>query len=95
MTYEEAKKILDQIRCGEGRAFAPATIDCALYVTGDLALFARERSKGVDSPIPEEDWRGRCRERASMVAGPQRGHRKDSGRRGFAFVAEADGGTAC
>jgi len=93
MTYEEAKQILDKVR--EGQSFASATIDCALYVTGDLALFSRERGKGMDSPIPKEDWRNRCRERALMVAGPQSGHRKDSGRRGFAFPCEVDGAGAC
>jgi len=93
MDYEQAKKILDEVR--EGVGYPSATIDCALYVTGDLALFARKRSKGMDSSIPKEDWRGRCRERAIMVAGPQSGHRKDSGRRGFAFPCEVDGGTAC
>ena len=93
MTYEEAKQILDKVR--EGQSFASATIDCALYVTGDLALFARKRSEGVDSPISEEGWRGRCRERALMVAGPQSGHRKNQRGRGFAFPDQPDGAGAC
>lgn len=95
MTYEEAKKILDHIRCGEGQQFGATTIDCALHVTGDLGVYERVGSQGVDSPVQEEDWRGRCRERAILVGTNEKGYRQSPWRREFAFAAQVDGAGTC
>lgn len=95
MTYEQAKKILDKVRGGEGDQYCEAAINRALHVTGDLAAHERVRSQGVDQEVQAKDWRGRCRERAILVAGPQRGNRKDTGRGRFAFTGGADGERAC
>ena len=95
MTYEEAKKILDQVRCGEGGDVGAATIDCALYLTGDLELHEGERGAGMDSKIPQEDWRGRCRSRSILVGTNERRNLQSPWRRGFAFPVEADGARAC
>lgn len=95
MTYEEAKKILDHIRCGEGQQFGETTINCALNVTGDLDFHARVGGQGVDSPVQEEGWRGRCRERAILVGTNKKGYRQSPWRREFAFAVEADGAGTC
>ena len=67
MNYEEAKKILDQIRSGQGSGIDQADIYLALWFTGDVRTHAPMRSEGVDQEIPPEDWRARCRQRAIMV----------------------------
>ena len=72
MNYEQAKKVLDQVRAGQGAAFGEAEILLALWHTGDLGFSAPERSQGVDAPVQGEDWRARCRERAIMVGASQR-----------------------
>ena len=95
MTYEEAKKILDHIRCGEGQQFGATAIDCALHLTGDLAAHEGVRSKGMDEEIPEEDWRGRVRLRAILVGTNQARHRQNSWRGRFAFFGQADGAGTC
>ena len=66
MTYEEAKKILDAVR--EGAAVSSSKVRRSLWVTGDLRAHEKLRGTGVDSPVQEEDWRGRTRSRQIMVA---------------------------
>ena len=72
MTYEQAKKVLDQVRSGQGSAFREAEILLALWHTGDLGFHEAKRGEGVDEEIPPEDWRARCRARAIMVGGSKR-----------------------
>ena len=72
MNYEQATKVLDQIRAGQGATFGEAEILLALWHTGDLGVPAAKRSQGVDEEIPPEDWRGRCRARAIMVGESKR-----------------------
>ena len=66
MTHEEAKKVLDQAR--EGYSVRADRISIALWVTGDNRMHEAKRSEGVDQEIPPEDWRGRIRQRAILVA---------------------------
>lgn len=70
MTYEEAKKILDAVR--EGADISSSKVRRSLWVTGDLRAHEKLRGSGVDSEVPEEDWRSRCRSRQIMVAGSLR-----------------------
>lgn len=72
MNYEQAKKVLDQVRAGQGSAFSEAEILFALWHTGDFGLHEAMRSEGVDEEIPPEDWRARCRARAIMVGASKR-----------------------
>lgn len=65
MTYEEAKRILDESR--EGVNHDRRAIYLALRITGDIGAPKKLRSKGVDSEIQNQDWRARIRERAIMV----------------------------
>lgn len=95
MTYEEAKKILDHVRCGEGQQFGATAIDRALHVTGDLGVHERVGGQGMDSPVQEEDWRGRCRLRTILVGTSKRRNLQSPWRRGFAFAVEADGAGTC
>ncbi len=67
MNYEQATKVLDQVRAGQGAAFGEAEILLALWHTGDFGSHEAVRSEGVDQEIPAEDWRARCRARAIMV----------------------------
>lgn len=67
MTYEQAKKILDQIRNGQGADFIEDEIYLALWHTGDFRPPTTVRSKGVDQEVSPKDWRARCRERAIVV----------------------------
>ena len=69
MNHEEAKKILDQIRLGQGSGFSSLVIRLALWHTGDTRPHEAVRSQGVDQEIPAEDWRARARQRAIMVGG--------------------------
>jgi hypothetical protein len=95
MTYEEAKKILDKIRDGDGDGYSSATINSALDLTGDLAVHEGERSKGVDSPVQEEDWRGRGRRRSILVGTNERRNLQSPWRREFAFSGQVDGARTC
>lgn len=72
MNYEQATKVLDQVRAGQGSAFSEAEILLALWHTGDFGLHEAMRSEGVDAPVQGEDWRARCRERAIMVGASKR-----------------------
>jgi hypothetical protein len=72
MTYEEATKVLDQVRAGQGSGFGEAEILLALWYTGDFGLHEAVRSQGVDSPVQGEDWGARCRARAIMVGASKR-----------------------
>lgn len=72
MNYEQATKVLDQVRAGQGSAFSEAEILLALWHTGDFGLHEAMRSEGVDTPVQGEDWRARCRERAIMVGASKR-----------------------
>jgi len=67
MTYEEANKVLDQIRNGQGAGFNEAEIYLALWHTGDFRPPTFVRSQGVGEEVPGKDWRARCRERAILV----------------------------
>ena len=67
MTYEEANKVLDQVRAGQGAGFSEAEILLALWHTGDFGLHAAMRSEGMDQEVQSDDWRARCRKRAIMV----------------------------
>ena len=66
MSYEQAQKILDRVR--EGWDYPEATIRRCLFLTGDLESHEELRGPGVDGPVQEEDWRGRCRSRQILVA---------------------------
>ena len=79
MNYEEAKKILDAIRDDSGFECGQGAIDLALLLTGDIEPDEDLRSKGVAQPVPQEDWRGRLRERAILVGASQGRHRPNSG----------------
>jgi len=72
MNYEQATKVLDQVRAGQGSAFGEAEILLALWHTGDLGPHEAMRGARVDQEIPDEDWRARVRARAIMVGESQR-----------------------
>ena len=72
MNHEQATKVLDQVRAGQGSAFSEAEILLALWHTGDFGLHEAMRSEGVDQEVQSEDWRGRVRERAIMVGASKR-----------------------
>ena len=72
MNHEQATKVLDQVRAGQGAGFGEAEILLALWHTGDFGLHEAMRSEGVDTPVQGEDWRGRIRERAIMVGASKR-----------------------
>ena len=72
MNYEQATKVLDQVRSGQGSAFGEAEILLALWHTGDLGFPEAKRSEGMDEEVSAEDWRARCRARAIMVGESKR-----------------------
>lgn len=95
MTYEEAKKILDQVRDGRGAFFSDADINTALTVTGDLAVHEGVGSQRMDQEDQGQDWRARARERAILVGTNEKRHSQSPWRRWFAFIARDDGGRTC
>ena len=69
MNHEQAKKILDQVKAGQGDSFGENVICLALRYTGDLEFPETVGGQGMDQEISQEDWRGRVRQRAIMVGG--------------------------
>lgn len=65
MNREEAKKFLDAIKDGIDETVE--VINECLESSGDRGD-AGIGSEGMEAPIPPEDWRGRVRQRAIMVA---------------------------
>jgi len=65
VNYEQAHRILDRYKDGE--QFSSFTINQALYLTGDLGIYERERSTGVALQIQEETKRAWIKHGSAMV----------------------------
>ena len=65
MTYDQAKKILDQVKDGVEH---PILVVCeALAIVEGLRNNTQFRGEGVDSEEEKKDWRGWVRSRAILV----------------------------
>jgi len=51
MTIQTARKILDEVRQGQGKNYPLSTINLALILTGDYARLSRRLSHDYDLPL--------------------------------------------
>ena len=67
MTYEQANRILDNIR--SGATYPSRIVDFALFLTGDYDAYEETRGQGMAAAVSAEDARRWGYASSGMVAG--------------------------